>query len=180
MSLDLRREALEATFSELSHLLIKPARLTVEEEEAELGAGGFGEVYLATLDKSSTSRRKVAVKQLRMVEASVRLARELKVWAKVRHPNILELIGYHANVLINASLDAVLCDFGVSSFIRESGAASGLTTSKSIKGSLLYMAPELNLEDEPKHTLQSDVWAWGCTAFEVGGAWESKAVGKWG
>ncbi|KAG8913794.1 hypothetical protein FRC00_001575 [Tulasnella sp. 408] len=105
MSVDLSREALKATFSELSHLLIKPARLTVEEEEAELGAGGFGEVYLATLDKSSKSRRrKVAVKQLRMVEASVisrrialRLARELKVWAKVKHPNILELIGYYVS-----------------------------------------------------------------------------------
>ncbi|KAG8904770.1 hypothetical protein FRC01_008610, partial [Tulasnella sp. 417] len=64
----------------------------------------------------------------------------------------------------------MLCDFGVSSFIHESESevASGLTTSKSIKGSTRYMSPELCLEDEDsKHTLQSDVWAWGCTVFEV-------------
>ncbi|KIO17707.1 hypothetical protein M407DRAFT_84706, partial [Tulasnella calospora MUT 4182] len=157
-----------------------------------------------------------------------RLARELKVWAKMKHPNILELIGYYlsdnhgcaqfvsaymvngnvmqyirrtraglavqdiaaglkylhdfsppichgdlkpANVLVKEGIDAVLCDFGVSSFIQESGAASGLTTSKSIKGSARYMSPELFPEEgNPKHTLQSDVWAWGCTVFEVGGA----------
>lgn len=29
------------------------------------------------------------------------------------------------------------------------------------------MSPELLLEVQLKHTLQSDVWAWGCTAFEV-------------
>ncbi|KAG9035055.1 hypothetical protein FS837_002067 [Tulasnella sp. UAMH 9824] len=193
-------DALEATFSELAHLLIKPARLTPEGERASLGAGGYGEVHLATLDKSSKSKRKVAVKQLR----------ELKVWAKVKHPNTLELIGYYlvskdymtahfvsaymvngnvmqyirrvhvwvairlkfardiavgltylhelsppichgdlkpANVLVNDSLDAVICDFGVSSFIQES------------KPSLW--------SHNFKHTLESDVWAWGCTVFEI-------------
>ncbi|KAG9028162.1 hypothetical protein FS837_003968, partial [Tulasnella sp. UAMH 9824] len=213
-----------------------------QRSEALLGAGGFGVVYLATLDKSSEHPRKVAVKQLRIVQAIrgtpriafvgitiIRLARELKVWAKVKHPNILELIGYYisenyidaqlvseymvngnvmqyikrghvgadtrlkfvrdiatglkylhefsppichgdlkpANVLVNESLDAVLSDFGVSSFINESGEPSGLTTSKSTKGALRYMSPELILQDQSKHTIESDVWAWGCTAFEV-------------
>ncbi|KAG8928418.1 signal transducing kinase of the PAK, partial [Tulasnella sp. 417] len=224
----------DATFSELAYLLVIPARLTLEE--TQLGVGGFGEVYLATLDKSSKSPRKVALKQLRIVQANAgsqriafRLARELKVWAKVQHPNILELVGYYisenyvcaqllsaympngnvtqyiqrshasvdirlklvrdiatglkylhafnppichgdlkpANVLVNQSLDAVLCDFGVSSFLHESGAASGLTTSRSTKGSFRYMSPELILQDDTRHTLESDVWAWGCTAFEV-------------
>ncbi|KAG8917545.1 hypothetical protein FRC01_002381 [Tulasnella sp. 417] len=44
--------------------------------------------------------------------------------------------------------------------------SSGLTTSRSTKGSIRYMSPEL-FQDNSKHTLESDVWAWGCTAFEV-------------
>lgn len=66
------------------------------------------------------------------------------------------------------NVDAVLCDFGLSSFVYEPEIASGLTTSKSIKGATRYMSPEL-VRDGSKHTLQSDVWAWGCTTFEVGG-----------
>lgn len=78
---------------------------------------------------------------------------------------------------MNESLDAVLCDFGVSSFMHESGATSGLTTTKSTKGSTRYMGPELVLEEVSKHTLKSDVWAWGCTAFEVRA--ELGAFAKW-
>ncbi|KIO23072.1 hypothetical protein M407DRAFT_78537, partial [Tulasnella calospora MUT 4182] len=72
------------------------------------------------------------------------------------------------NILINDSIHAVLCDFGLASFVQESGMSSGLTTSQSIKGSIRYMSPELHLEEDVKHTLASDVWAWGCTVFEVG------------
>lgn len=57
----------EATFAELTHLLVIPARLTLEK--AELGVEGFGEVCLATLDKSSKFQRKVAVKQLRISQS---------------------------------------------------------------------------------------------------------------
>ncbi|KAG9030897.1 hypothetical protein FS837_003158, partial [Tulasnella sp. UAMH 9824] len=70
-----------------------------------------------------------------------------------------------SNVLITDTLRTVLCDFGLSSFMEES--TSGLTTSRSFKDALRYMSPELLLEDEKKHTLESDVWAWGCTAFEI-------------
>ncbi|KAG8971357.1 hypothetical protein FRC05_011119 [Tulasnella sp. 425] len=49
----------------------------------------------------------------------------------------------------------------------ESGVSSGLTTTKSVKGATRYMAPELLLDGEAKHTLKSDVWAWACTTFEV-------------
>ena len=71
----------------------------------------------------------------------------------------------------------MLCDFGVSSFMHVSDAASGLTTSQSTKGSLLYMSPEIILQDEAKNALQSDVWAWGCTALEVDRAMGIQAVG---
>ncbi|KAG8964312.1 hypothetical protein FRC05_003862 [Tulasnella sp. 425] len=227
-------DILQSTLDNLFHLLINPSQITLEGA-TEIGVGGYGRVFLATLE-SSDSQIKVAVKQLRIVQAiedrrrvAIRLARELKVWAKAKHPNILELLGFYhtedyicaqfvsahmangnvkqyinkfkpnvatrlrfiqgitsgmsylhscnpaichgdlkpTNVLVNESLDAVLCDFGLATFIMESGVSSGLTTSKSVKGSTRYMAPELLLENEARQTLKSDVWAWASTTFEV-------------
>ncbi|KAG8971262.1 hypothetical protein FRC05_011361 [Tulasnella sp. 425] len=159
----------------------------------------------------------------------IRLARELKIWAKVKHRNILSLLGYYlsenyeiaqlvspfmingnvlrhiakqqpdiikrlgyvrditagmdylhrcdppichgdlkpANVLIADSGHAVLCDFGLASIVNDAQASSGLTTSRSLKGSVRYMSPELVSETETKQTLASDVWAWACTAFQI-------------
>ncbi|KAG8950556.1 hypothetical protein FRC04_007375 [Tulasnella sp. 424] len=224
-------ETLQLILDEFEHLSINPSRITILKD-SELGIGGYGEVCLATLDGSS----QVAVKQLRIVQAkgtrirlAVRLAREIRIWARVKHPNVLELVGYHLsenyvyaqlispymangnvkeymkraqadvgvrlrflegitsgmaylhscsppichgdlkpdNVLVNDELNAVLCDFGLATFIEESEAASGLTTSRSIKGSTRYMSPELFLDIQAKHTLESDVWGWGCTIFEI-------------
>ncbi|KAG8922861.1 hypothetical protein FRC01_013515 [Tulasnella sp. 417] len=229
-------DVLRAILDELSHLVIPPSQLAFEND-AELGCGGYGEVYLANLTKSSeTPPEKVAVKQLRIVQSrevrrriAIRLVRELKVWAAAKHPNILELVGFYLsenygcaqlistyiahgnvkdyiktcnpdlevrlnlvkgitsginhlhtrdppichgdlkppNVLVNHNIEAVLCDFGLSTFINESGAPSGLTTSKSVKGSTRYMSPELLQEFGATHTLGSDMWAWACTVFEV-------------
>lgn len=72
-----------------------------------------------------------------------------------------------ANVLIDEKPEAVLCDFGLATFIQDSGAASGLTTSRSTKGSTRYMSPELFQDSEAKHTLESDIWGWACTVFEI-------------
>ncbi|KAG8986292.1 hypothetical protein FRB90_004102, partial [Tulasnella sp. 427] len=207
-------------------------------KSAEVGFGGYGEVFLATLDPTS-SPKDVAVKELRAVgtrgvraRMAFRLARELKIWAKAHHPNILELIGFYlsdnydtaqlvsaymphgnvaqyiskaqpevgtriefvkdtaagleylhscdppichadlkaANVLVTDDIRAVLCDFGLAEVLdsTEDG-PSGLTTSRTIRGSLRYMAPELILEMDgmPKRTLESDVWAWGCLLYEI-------------
>lgn len=110
----------KATLEELAHLLISPDRLRIIER-SELGAGSYGEVVLGTLDEASSTPRDVAVKRLKAVGtrgerarlAKVsrkgsdcdlcsilttfcqRLARELNVWAKIRHPNVVELIGYY-------------------------------------------------------------------------------------
>ncbi|KAG8925949.1 hypothetical protein FRC01_009507 [Tulasnella sp. 417] len=240
---------LQATLDELAHLLLEPSRLTIIKD-SEVGSGGYWAVCLAMLDATS----KVAVKQLRIIQAkgmrvrvAVRLPRELKVWAKTKHPNVLKLVGYYlsenygpaqlvspymengnvteyvqrtqptietrlafvrgvtsgmaylhsreppichgdlipviifhsaphekfrltdlkANVLISDKPDAVLCDFGLANFVENSGQPSGLTTSRSIKGSLRYMSPELFEDDEAKHTLESDIWAWACTTSEI-------------
>ncbi|KAG9048658.1 hypothetical protein FS837_012286 [Tulasnella sp. UAMH 9824] len=198
--------ALQLTLNELAHLLIKPSQLSILNA-SKIGSGGYGEVFFATLDGSA----KVAVKQLRITHAqemrirvAMRLARELRIWAKVNHPNVLKLVGYYlsdnygcaqfvspfipngniteymertqagaearlrfANVLINNGPEAVLCDFGLATFVEESGGPSGLTTSRSTKGSIRYMSPELLQTADAKHTLESDVWAWACTTFEV-------------
>lgn len=72
-----------------------------------------------------------------------------------------------ANVLVNDEPNAVLCDFGLATFVEDSEAVSGFTTSRSIKGSTRYMSPELFLDIQAKQTLESDVWGWGCTIFEI-------------
>ncbi|KAG8950766.1 hypothetical protein FRC04_007185 [Tulasnella sp. 424] len=216
----------------VEHLFIQPRRLKIKEG-SQVGAGGFGEVMLATLDKST----EVAVKQLKIPgligsqeRLALRLARELRIWATLQHPNILGLLGYYlskdyeiaqlvsvymvngnvsqyldknqpvdivtrlkfvqgvtsglqylhefnppvchgdlkpANVLISDELDAVICDFGVASVIDQAAGPSGLTTSRTVKGSLRYMSPELLLEVDVKHTLPSDIWAWACTTYEI-------------
>lgn len=72
-----------------------------------------------------------------------------------------------ANVLIDLHMNAVLCDFGLASFVGGS-ATSGLVTTTTLKGTPRYMSPELHLEGDCTHNLESDVWAWACTVFEVG------------
>lgn len=67
----------QTTLDELSHLLINPSRLTILND-SEVGSGGYGEVYLATLDGTS----KVAIKQLRIIPAGGTKARA----AIVSHP----------------------------------------------------------------------------------------------
>ncbi|KAG8894129.1 hypothetical protein FRC00_009477, partial [Tulasnella sp. 408] len=69
-----------------------------------------------------------------------------------------------ANVLVTDELTAVICDFGLSRAVQEE--YTGLTTSRTLKGSLRHLSPEL-LDEDPVHTLASDVWAWGCLALEI-------------
>lgn len=61
----------------------------------------------------------------------------------------------------------MLCDFGLAKVINER--PTGLTTTRSLKGSVRYLSPELLLADDPVHTLASDMWSWGCLLLEVGG-----------
>lgn len=56
---------------------------------------------------------------------------------------------------------AVLCDFGLAKLLEEPS-----VTSVNLTGTVNYMSPEL-LEDSGEHSLQSDIWAWGCVLLEV-------------
>ncbi|KAG8933272.1 Receptor-interacting serine/threonine-protein kinase 3 [Tulasnella sp. 417] len=49
--------------------------------------------------------------------------------------------------------------------LQEEG--TGLTTSTGLKGTLRYYSPELILEAENGHSLQSDIWAFGCLLLEA-------------
>ncbi|KAF7305860.1 Glycoside hydrolase family 76 protein [Mycena chlorophos] len=71
------------------------------------------------------------------------------------------------NVLVNASHQAVICDFGLSRIIDESGFTS------SCVGTLIYMAPELfrvlpTLDmSTPRTTKASDVYSFGLLGLEI-------------
>ncbi|KAG8949533.1 hypothetical protein FRC04_008466 [Tulasnella sp. 424] len=212
-------------------------------------SGGYGVVVKTSLkgQGSDLGVRAVAVKKLRMSEdddlrITIRLVREMKLWAELKHPNIVPFIGFHigedvawlisdwapngnvqdfltesevdsatrlrivmdvasglvylhgldppichgdikpvsvtvtlpqalanskllqGNILINHEIRAMLADFGLPRALEAN--STGLTTSKTIKGSLRYMSPELLMQNA-SHTLASDVWAFGCVALEV-------------
>lgn len=83
------------------------------------------------------------------------------------HYNSHHISPFHSNVLLDEHFNAVLCDLGLATFVCPLKAtAAGLVTSTKVKGTFRYMGPEF-LEDDGAHCLQSDVWAWGCTVFEV-------------
>ncbi|KAG8898664.1 hypothetical protein FRC00_002487 [Tulasnella sp. 408] len=69
-----------------------------------------------------------------------------------------------ANIFVTDEQTAVIADFGLSRLADH--AESGLTTTKTLKASLRYCSPEL-LEDDARHTRESDVWAFGCVMMET-------------
>jgi len=71
-------------------------------------------------------------------------------------------------VLITDDGRGALCDFGLSQVIEDLGRPTGLTLSNPDVGPLRWQPPEFLLADidEPA-TLTSDVWSYGCTAFEL-------------
>ncbi|KAG8926120.1 hypothetical protein FRC01_009320 [Tulasnella sp. 417] len=81
-----------------------------------------------------------------------------------RNPPVVHGDIKSANVLIAEEVRGMLGDFGLSRVLEAD--PTGLTTSRTIKGSMRYMSPEL-LDENVIHTLQSDVWAFGCLALEV-------------
>ncbi|KAG8947924.1 hypothetical protein FRC04_010120 [Tulasnella sp. 424] len=99
-------ELLETILADLSHLSVHPNRLV--PVGCSTVTGGYGIVTVAKLhgvmDPATRSDFLVAVKTLRPVgnrhERSLTafsLARELKVWQRLEHPNILYLFGFYLN-----------------------------------------------------------------------------------
>ncbi|KAG8911732.1 hypothetical protein FRC00_005925 [Tulasnella sp. 408] len=93
--------ALESCLQALERFVIDMTRLKFEEEYEEK-RGGYSDVRVATLDSESLAPKLVAAKTIRLRalhkeprRLALRLARELKVWARLEHPHILPLLGYY-------------------------------------------------------------------------------------
>jgi serine/threonine protein kinase len=89
-------------------------------------------------------------------------------------PYMISHTHVQTNILIDDQGRGILSDFGLARTLGMTD-KSGLTTS-SIFGSLRWLAPELfprldrgqaNSPTEIQRTSASDVWAFGCTVFEV-------------
>jgi serine/threonine protein kinase len=76
-------------------------------------------------------------------------------------------------VLVNGQNQAVLTDFGISKVLEElSGPTGNTTIIGSGAGSVRWLAPErldINLTTDKDPTPASDIWAFGCTVYEVRG-----------
>ncbi|KIO29608.1 hypothetical protein M407DRAFT_227403 [Tulasnella calospora MUT 4182] len=244
MEVDMDYDSLNSTLDEVlllvSHLRVEKHSLRFHDQFSHI-YGGYAEILCATFEEGREPQipalqfrgQVLAVKQLRAwggnferTRIAVRLAREIRVWSSLHHPNVLPLLGFFlsddrdiawlvssyqphgnvtqyirkvnpgvgrrlglladaaqglsylhsldppichgdikaANVLVTDELIAVICDFGLSRAVQEE--YSGLTTSRTLKGSLRHLSPEL-LDEDPVHTLASDIWAWGCLALEI-------------
>ncbi|KAG6830266.1 hypothetical protein H0H92_001532 [Tricholoma furcatifolium] len=75
------------------------------------------------------------------------------------------------NILVNDSGRACVADFGLSSVSdKEILAWTSCSSAASKGGSLRWQAPELFESDngeERRNTMESDIYAWGCVAYEI-------------
>ncbi|KAG8924168.1 hypothetical protein FRC01_011860 [Tulasnella sp. 417] len=86
MGTQLDLAALDKCLQGLRHLFVDIQRLRPEVGYEEK-RGGYGDVQVSKLDPESSDSKLVAAK--------TRLARELKVWAGLRHPHVLALLGFY-------------------------------------------------------------------------------------
>lgn len=56
---------------------------------------------------------------------------------------------------------------GVAKALNNPEVPSGLTTTESFKGSVRYYSYELVMDQKPRKSLKSDIWAYGCVLLEV-------------
>ncbi|KAG8905545.1 hypothetical protein FRB99_008744 [Tulasnella sp. 403] len=103
---DEKRQALNDVLRDLAEYHIQPNRLSITAG-SPVGRGGYGEVRRATLRSAEPpwwfgrNSSAVAVKHfllkvnLPFLRLSLRFAREMLVWCKLEHPNILKFIGFH-------------------------------------------------------------------------------------
>jgi len=203
-----------------------------------IAQGGLSDIYKGhwhQRGESGSDPVMVAIKVLRIltrkdqdgVRTRKRLNREVYVWHRLEHPNVVKLFGtsYHIsgrpamimqwydngnateylskknpqadrvklildvargmeylhthrppivhadlkgnNVLITDDGRAALCDFGLSQVIEDLAGPTGFTPSNPDVGPLRWQAPEFLEGDDEHPTPASDVWSFGCTAFEL-------------
>ncbi|KAL5532021.1 hypothetical protein ACEPAF_5585 [Sanghuangporus sanghuang] len=190
-----------------------------------ISGGAYGDISKGHF-RAPGRRVKVAVKGLRFYlkeDIKTLFEREIYVWSKLDHENILPLMGYaidtmtgfpllvsrwmengsawayvnshpnpdvlrlvtgiasglaylhrnrvvHSdiksdNVLVSASGNALICDFGCSRMVAASWSLANL--SSGIRGTSRYLAYELVAPVPSCHTQKTDVWAFGMTVYEL-------------
>ncbi|CAG5093263.1 Similar to SIS8: Probable serine/threonine-protein kinase SIS8 (Arabidopsis thaliana) [Cotesia congregata] len=153
---------------------IKKEKLIIFKEL--LGAGAQGKVK-----KGRWNGTDVAVKTIILSESNLKLAcREIKILEVVRHPNFIQLMAYCTErdrihlimeLCESTSLNDIrfvkICDLGLSKFKKMTfSLKSTIGRTRFVRGTPLYMAPELLLENSEAN-VYSDVWALGCTLVEL-------------
>lgn len=78
---------------------------------------------------------------------------------------MISYAAFQENTLIDDFGNAQLCDFGLAKVLED--VPTGLTTTTPVACTLRYAAPELVKAEVLRHTLQSDLWAWGCLFLGV-------------
>ncbi|TFK31105.1 kinase-like domain-containing protein [Crucibulum laeve] len=71
------------------------------------------------------------------------------------------------NVIITDEGRAALCDFGLSKVIEDMGRPSGYTLTQPDVGPLRWQAPEFLEHEDTPLLPSSDIWSFGCTAYEL-------------
>ncbi|KAG9046342.1 hypothetical protein FS837_004611 [Tulasnella sp. UAMH 9824] len=97
---ELNFDALNQYLDNVKHLTIDVGKMKPELKYGEK-RGGYGDVRVYTLGRG-TSAKLVAAKKIRFKDQdneperlAFRLVRELAIWAKLQHPHIVPLLGYH-------------------------------------------------------------------------------------
>ncbi|OCB84776.1 TPR-like protein [Sanghuangporus baumii] len=232
--------ALSQILSKLGHLKFT-SDCVVGKDPVKDAHGGYCDVYVGHISSTYLQHRttctegghvKVAIKALRVhldeeKRVAKTLAREMDVWSKLKHPNILPFLGFiiekdypslisewvedgtlrkflkkcpnpdivrlslgiaegleymhdrnfvHSdlkadNILISPSGDPLICDFGISRVLTSSESDFVSTTHDGRpRGTARWMAIELHVPEdgvEPRHSKESDVWAFGMTLYEM-------------
>ncbi|KAG0265870.1 hypothetical protein DFQ27_000321 [Actinomortierella ambigua] len=122
-------------------------------------------IYLIT-DFAEGGSLKSAIDSGRTADWSLkrRVAQEIaNGLAYIHHENILHRDLKSDNVLLTIHMEVKLCDFGFAVIKKSS---EGHSTS-AIRGTRLWLAPELLVEERPQYSNKSDMYAFGMVMWEM-------------
>ncbi|KAK4390809.1 Receptor protein kinase CLAVATA1 [Sesamum angolense] len=154
-------------------------------EENIIGKGGAGIVYRGSMPNGND----IAIKRLTGRGNSCHdhgFMAEIQTLGRIRHRNIVRLLGYLSNkdtnllldvksnnILLDSDYEAHVADFGLAKFFHDAGASECMS---SIAGSYGYIAPEYayTLKVDQK----SDVYSFGVVLLEL--ITGRKPVGEFG
>ncbi|KAL5525889.1 hypothetical protein ACEPAG_7227 [Sanghuangporus baumii] len=216
------KSVLSQILSKLGHLKFT-SDCVISKDPVKDTHGG----YCDKEDRSRSQLRRYVFTWTKEKRVAKTLAREMDVWSKLKHPNILPFLSFiiekdypslisewiehgtltkflkkcpnpdivrlslglaeglkymhdrdfvHSdlkadNVLISPSGDPLICDFGISRVLTSSENDFVSTTHDGRpRGPARWMAIELHVPEngvEPRHSKESDVWAFGMTLYEM-------------